>query len=106
MKKTIISIIILLLSGCAFVSKEIHPELTYREHPFVNITRHDSWFSLQSACFKQHKTLDIYIGCALVPHDPTEVCMINVMRGDNSTLKHELKHCHGYADTMFFWMAQ
>ena len=103
--KTIIPLLIL-LSGCAFVSKDIHPKLTYRDHPFVEITLHDSWFSLQSACFKQHKTLDIYMGCALVPIDPKGICKVNIMKGATHVLKHELKHCHGFKDTINPFNAQ
>ena len=106
MKTIIISTLVLFLSGCAFVSKEIHPELTFRENPFVEITAHDSWFTLQAACFRQHKTFDIYMGCALVPIDPKQKCMVNVMRNDAVSLQHELKHCRGFGDTPFFWMAQ
>ena len=106
MKTTIISIIIMLLSGCAFVSKEIHPDLTYREYPFVEITAHGSWWSLQSACFAQHKVPHIYIGCALVPVDPNQNCIINVMRGNEASLQHELLHCKGHKDTPFFWRSQ
>jgi len=94
------------LSGCAFVSREIHPDLTYRKHPYVSITQHDSWWSLQRTCFHQHGTLDIYLGCALVPVDPKGICKINIIKGDSASLAHELKHCHGYADTMNPFMAQ
>lgn len=106
MKNTILIIMLLALSGCAMVSKDIHPKLTYRENPFVEIRAHDSWWSLQSACFRQHKVPHIYLGCSWVPFDPCQNCIINVMRGDGKTLQHELKHCHGYADTMLPWKAQ
>ena len=102
----ILVLLALLLSNCAFVSKDIHPELTYRKHPFVEIKQHESWFSLQSTCFQQHKTFDIYMGCAWVPIDPKGICKINIMKGDSASLAHELKHCHGYADTMNPFNAQ
>ena len=34
----------------------------------------------------------------------TEKNVIRVMAGDEKTIRHELEHCHGHADTFLPWM--
>ena len=105
--KYLIILLSLLLSGCAFVSKDIHPKLTHRTAPLIEIRKHSNWFGVQAACFKQNYYIPhIYMGCSLVPINPKDWCIINVIEGGKVSLQHELKHCHGYADTIFPWKAQ
>ncbi len=107
--RTVLLFLIFLMSlpGCAMVSRKIHPELSYREHPRVQVTYFDSWWELQRHCFEQHHHIPhIYTSCVLVPHNPDEVCNIYVLKGSKYNLAHDLMHCHGYADTMLPWMAQ
>ena len=92
------------LSSCStMVSKEMLPDIEYRENPIVKIIEYDDSAKLQEDCFKQHKKAGHYSGCSLVPHDPTQTCIIRIMAGDERTKKHELAHCHGHADTYLPW---
>lgn len=105
-----------LLSGCAMVSREPHPRLGYRDVARVEVREHDSWWAMQRECWKKRLNssglvawLTIWIpadGCSAVPIDPRGVCRVDVMRGARWTLEHELKHCHGYGDTIWLWQAQ
>jgi len=98
--KTTAMLLLLSLSGCAFVSKDIHPDLGYRQAPLVEIIEYDSWWALQKACFAEHKTLDIYTSCVWVPYNPAKACKIRMLRGREDTLQHDLQHCRGRKDTM------
>lgn len=94
------------LSSCTMVSKEMLPGMEYRDNPRVEIIEYDDHDQLQADCVTQHKKADWnYSGCALVPRDPRETCIIRVMKGDEKTKKHELAHCHGHADTFWPWKA-
>ena len=94
------------LSSCTMVSQKMLPGMTYRDNPRVEIIEYTDQAQLQADCVKQHKKTDWnYSGCALVPLDPEQKCIIRVMKGDEKTKKHELAHCHGRADTFWPWMA-
>ena len=94
------------LSSCStMVSKEMLPGIEYRKNPIVEIVEYDDHARLQEDCIKQHtKAYVNYFGCTLVPHDPTQKCIIRIMAGDDRTKKHELAHCQGHADTVLPWM--
>ena len=92
------------LSSCStMVSKEMLPDIEYRENPKVVVIEYDDYEKLQKDCFKQHKKAGYYSGCAWVPQDPTKTCIIRIMAGDEKTKKHEFAHCQGHADTYLPW---
>jgi len=94
------------VSSCTMVSKEMLPNMEYRENPVVEIIEYDDYEKLQKDCIELNKKPDWkYSGCTLVPHDPSQKCVIRIMAGDEKTKKHELAHCHGHADTLLPWMA-
>jgi hypothetical protein len=93
------------LSSCTMVSQEMLPGIEYRENPNVEIIEYDDSAKLQEDCVKQHKKANWrYTGCSLVPYDANEKCIVRIMAGDEKTLKHELAHCRGHADTFLPWM--
>ena len=93
------------LSSCTMVSKEMLPGIEYRENPNVEIIEYDDYAKLQEDCIKQHKKANWqYSGCSLVPYDANDKCIVRIMAGDEKTLKHELAHCRGHADTFLPWM--
>jgi len=98
-------------ASCTMISKEMLPGLEYRENPQVEIIEYDDHARLQQDCAKQNQDSDWryygwrYSGCSLIPHDPDGTCIIRVMAGDERTKKHEIAHCHGYADTFLPWKA-
>lgn len=107
MKKTILTLSLFIpLISCTMLSKDIHPLLNYREKPIIKIIEYDSFLKLQADCFELAKIPGIYGGCTFIPFDPTQECVIRVMRGDKQTLWHEKMHCYGYADTYNPFMAQ
>ena len=78
---------------------------TPRKHPRIEVNEHDGVFEVWGACLgvmtTTQATLSIitlspYLGCAWVPHDPDNICIIHVLRGDDYRLKHEIRHCHGW----------
>ena len=104
--KTLSAVIALTaLSSCStMVSKEMLPGIEYREDPLIEIITYDDYARLQEDCSKQHKKANWkYSGCSLVPHDPTQKCIIRIMAGDDRAKKHELAHCQGHADTFLPW---
>ena len=106
MRKIILIICCLFISGCSMVSKELLPGITLRENPKVKLIEYDNYALLNWDCLRQHKVPGVYSGCAWVPLNPAEECTIRVMRGDSETLEHETAHCHGYADTFLPWEAK
>jgi len=93
------------LSSCTMVSKEMLPGMEYRENPHVEIIEYDDHVKLQEDCARQLKETYLWFsGCSLVPQDPKGKCIIRVMAGDEKTIRHELAHCHGHADTFLPWM--
>ncbi|MFC1845080.1 hypothetical protein ACFLZ5_09875 [Thermodesulfobacteriota bacterium] len=94
------------MSSCTMVSKEMLPGMEYRENPIVEIIEYNDYEKLQKDCIKLLNKPDWkYSGCTLVPHDPTQKCVIRIMAGDEKTKEHEMAHCHGHADTLLPWMA-
>ena len=101
-----IVLVITVLSSCTMVSREMLPGMEYRENPIVEIIEYDDYEKLQKDCIKLNKKPDWkYSGCTLVPHDPTQKCVIRIMAGDTKTKEHELAHCRGHADTLLPWKA-
>jgi len=93
------------LSSCTMVSNEMLPGIEYRENPLVEIIEYDDHAKLQEDCARQVKETYLWFsGCSLLPQNPQKKCVIRVMAGDEKTIRHELAHCHGHADTFLPWM--
>ena len=98
-------ILAFLLASCStMVSGDLMPYMSYREDPVIQIIEYSDKNKLQRDCYNVCR-MDrvIYKGCAKVPHDPEKVCVVRVMQDDPKTLRHEVQHCHGYADTYLPW---
>lgn len=93
-------------TGQTYVSHDLLPGYDYRPIPNVHINEFDDIDKLQAVCHSLMLGRWLYFkGCATVPADPRRVCTVYVMRGDEETLRHEMGHCHGYADTTNYYDA-
>lgn len=105
MKIIVISLCVVLLSGCAtHIADKIHPDIGFRPNPNIVLRELDSRLDVQNVCAQQHGIPGWYYGCAFVPYDSSQPCVITVLKGDDKTRSHEMMHCHGFMDewVLFF----
>jgi len=114
MKKLIIVAALLALSGCATMPSKYPLPLDdikrtgkFRENPPVKTFWLTKW-EVQDVCAKVNgmgngivaaSLLMWFRGCAKVPYDPAENCVIICHVGDDDRYRHEYAHCQGHADT-------
>ena len=111
-----ITILCLSLSGCAsMVSTKLLPlnGALPRENPPTKEFALDSALDVHNVCSRimvgsglLTAAAGVWIrACAFPQYNPTDTCVIIYLRGDDRRLRHEQKHCEGYADTYLPWEA-